>query len=598
MTPERPSLVPKPALPASQPAAPTVNAQALDAQSALLPYGLACFAATLPFYVWAGSHAANAQWMTGSFVIFAIAWGAFYGIVNWLKQPAARDLARRGRVQILGGLLWAGAIAQVAAFADGAGPARATLLMASLAAAAVCVVFTAPWLPSLLIVAPAALAGPLIAMFSRPETKELARLCWGGVALTLALALLVNRILREQFALAAEREILMAERAEQAQAARRLARSKSDLVATLSNEIRDGLTGVAHVLAAAAGRGGRAAPSREQLGAALTAANDLLAVLNTTLDAETAEAGRLTVEPRPVDIVGLAGDLVLLNRATAAAKGLEIALHVEPALADPAGGAAIADPGRVRQVLAGLISNAVTFTVRGRVEVRVGLVGQDRVTIAVADTGPGLSDEELAVAFEPFQRVARTAAGTSGAGLGLTLAKRLARLMAGELRAQSAPGVGSCFTLELPYDAEASVEAAERPPAEGEPRRLRVLIAAGEALTGAMLRAQLEQLGHQVVQAADGHRALELAKVCDLDLMMVDARLLAADGRGAIEALRRLDGAAGRIPVIALIGGEADALPEGPRPDALLRKPMSMPTVARALAEAMAARSAANDRAA
>ncbi|MDB5425081.1 MAG: sensor histidine kinase/response regulator, partial [Phenylobacterium sp.] len=174
----------------------TTGAQALDAQTALLPYALGCFGATLPAYVWAGSHAANAAWMAGSFVIFAIAWGAFYGIVNWLKQPAAEDLASRARVQVLGGLLWAGAIAQSAAFADGAGPAREPLLLASLSAAAVCMVFTAPWLPSLLIVAPAAFAGPLIALFSRPESRSLAQLSWGGVALALALALLVNRILR------------------------------------------------------------------------------------------------------------------------------------------------------------------------------------------------------------------------------------------------------------------------------------------------------------------------------------------------------------------------------------------------------------------
>ena len=82
--------------------------------------------------------------------------------------------------------------------------------------------------------------------------------------MTRPLALLVNRILRSQFALAAEREVLMAERTDQAEAARRLARSKSDLVSTLSDEIRNGLTGVAHVLASAAR--GRAAPSRQQIG--------------------------------------------------------------------------------------------------------------------------------------------------------------------------------------------------------------------------------------------------------------------------------------------------------------------------------------------
>ncbi len=583
----------------------SVSAQALDAQNALLPYALGCFAACLPIYVWAGSHAANASWMGASFVIFAIAWGAFYGIVNWLKTPAAQDLKIRGRVQILGGLLWAGAIAQSAVFADGAGPAREILLMTALGAAAICTVFTAPWLPSLLIVAPAAFAGPLIGLFARPESQTLAQLGWAGVALALALALLVNLILRRQFALAAEREVLIAERAEQAAAARRLAQSKSDLIATLSDEIRNGLTGVAHTLAAAAGRGGRAAPSREQLNSALAAANDLLTVLNTTLDAETAEAGGLAVETGPIDLPALVRDLAVGNRAAAAAKGLELSLHVAPDLAAAVDGATLADPVRVRQALAALIGNAVKFTVRGRVEVRVALSGPRRIAVAVADTGPGLSEDDLAIAFEPFRQVSRTSAGTYGAGLGLTLARRLAGLMGGELRAESAVGVGSCFTLELPYDEAAAGDfrsGAAGSPEPGQARSLKVLLLEDDQLQAATLRVHLEQLGHQVLQAADARRGIDLARVCDLDIAMISAGLRDEAGVAAITELRSLGGAPGRTPVLAMIGGEssdADAcLAAGAR--AILRKPADAPALARALSEALAASplatDAANDR--
>ena len=195
---------------------------------------------TLPVFVWVASHAANAAWMSLSFGLFAIGWGAFYAIVNWLKTPAAVDVRRRGRVHILGGLIWAGAIAQLALFAANAGPVRETLALLTLGAAMISVVFAAPWLPSLLIVAPAALAAPLIVL-STGDDPLIARVSMGAAALTLALALLVNRILRNQFTLSAEREALIAERAEQAEAARRLARSKSDLVSTLSDEIRNGL---------------------------------------------------------------------------------------------------------------------------------------------------------------------------------------------------------------------------------------------------------------------------------------------------------------------------------------------------------------------
>lgn len=576
--------------------------QALETQAGLLPYALMAFAVSLPILVWAGGHAPNAAWMSASFVIFAIAWGAFYAAVNWLKEPAAKDLRRRARVQLMGGLMWAAATAQLAAFADAAGPVRETLLMIALAAGVMCIVFTAPWLPALLVVGPAAVAGPLAYLTLRQQNPDATHLAWGGTALAFALGLLVNRMLRKQFTLAAEREGLMAERAEQAEAARRLARSKSDLVATLSDEIRNGLTGVAHVLAAAAGRGGRAAPSREQLAAGLDAVNELLSVLNTTLDAETAEAGRLSVEPQPTDVVAIARDLVLSSRAQASAKGLEVALHMDAELAAAGTGAAIADPVRLRQVLGALIGNAVKFTLRGRVEVRIGLPAAGRIAVEVADTGPGLSEEELALAFLPFQRIARTSAGTSGAGLGLTLARQLARLMGGELRAHSAAGVGSCFTLELPFQADAIVPRAEAPLEGGlldpaDRPRLRVLIAEDDSLAAASLRNCLEQLGHKVAQAADGHRAIELTRVCDFDVAMIAASA-ASDGPQVMAGIRRLEGAAGRTPLVALIGGDADeaevSLAAGA--SAVLRKPFSMPALARALADALAVKACANDR--
>lgn len=576
----------------------SVTQQALDTQTSLLPYALAAFAVSLPFYVWAGSMAANAVWMTGTFAIFAAAWGLFYAVVNWLKRPGmAENLQRRAWLHILSGLIWSAAIAQIAAFADGAGPGRGPLLMMSVAAAVMVIFFTSPWLPSLLVVGSATAAGPLFFLYRSPEDRALANMAWGAIALSLALALIVNRLLRRQFALAAERELLISERAGQMEQAQRLAQSKSDLLATLSHEIRNGLTGVAHVLAAAAGRNGRAAPSREQLQAALDAANDLLAVLNTTLDSETAEAGRLEVERDPFDAVALIRDLVILNRPNAAAKGLELSLHVSPDLTGLERGATVADAHRVRQILANLLGNALKFTVRGRVEARVELTVARQLAIEIADTGPGLAREELEQAFEPFNRIARTSAGTSGAGLGLSLSRRLARLMGGELSAHSAVGVGSCFRLELPFDdmalperqvaAEASTASAAAEPL----RQLRVLIAEDDALNAAMLRAVIEQLGHQVVHAVDGRRAVDLARVCEFDLLMIDGRMPNLDGPAAIAAIRGLDGESAAVPIVAVIGGDADEAQEcvDCGADAVLRKPVSVNAVARAIAEAVAA---------
>ena len=575
----------------------SVGQQALDTQTALLPYALAVFTVTLPAYVWAGSHAPNAGWMTATFAIFALAWGFFYAVVNWLKRPDVRaDIAKRGQAHLAGGLVWAAAVAQIAAFADGAGPARDPLMMVAVAGAILIIFFASPWLPSLLIVGSAAAAGPLFFLFRHPDSAASANLAWGAIALALALALIVNRILRRQFTLAAERETLIAERAGQMEEARRLAQSKSDLVATLSHEIRNGLTGVAHVLAAAVGANGRSAPSREQLSAALDAANDLIAVLNTTLDSETAEAGRLEVDTHPFDAVALMRDLVLLNRPNAGAKGLELTLHIAPDLNAQDVGATVADAHRVRQILANLLGNALKFTVRGRVEARLELSPSGRLAIEIADTGPGLTADELESAFEPFNRIARTSAGTSGAGLGLSLSRQLARLMGGELLAHSALGVGSCFRLELPYDPAAQPRREQElsvDPAAATPemhRRLRVLIAEDDALNAAMLRAVVEQLGHQVVHAVDGRRAVELAKVCEFDLLMIDGRMPNMDGPAAIAAIRALDIDIARVPIICVIGGDAAEAKEcvDAGADAVLRKPVSVAAVARAVADAIA----------
>lgn len=576
----------------------SVTQQALDTQTSLLPYALAAFAVSLPLYVWAGSYAPNAVWMTGSFAIFAAAWGVFYAVVNWMKRPdSALDIRRRGHLHIAGGLVWTLAVAQIAAFADSAGPARDILMMISVAAAAIIIFFTAPWLPSLLIVGFATAAAPLFFLLGRSDETKTANMASGALALALALALILNRILRRQFALAAEREVLIAERAGRMEAARQLAQSKSDLVATLSHEIRNGLTGVAHVLASAVGHNGRSAPSREQLSAALDAANDLIAVLNTTLDSETAEAGRLEVDTHPFDAVALVRDLVLLNRPNAAAKGLELTLHVSSELAAMDRGAAVADAHRARQILANLLGNALKFTLRGRVEARIELAPSGRLAVELADTGPGLSPEELEQAFEPFNRIARTSAGTSGAGLGLSLSRQLARLMGGELLAHSAVGVGSCFRLELPFDRDVQpereldqpVEAASSAAAAG-PRRLRVLIAEDDALNAAMLRAVIEQLGHQVVHAIDGRRAVDLAKVCEFDLLMIDGRMPNLDGPATIAAIRNLDTDMARAPIVAVIGGDADEARECSLAgaDAVLRKPVSVTAVARAVADAVA----------
>lgn len=568
-----------------------VTLQSLDAQTALLPYALTLFAMALPIYGWMCTYAADRIWMLATLALFAINWGVFYAVVDWQRRrPEQRtNLARRTRVQILGGLLWSVTVAQIAAVGAGAGLARDEILMMATGAAAACIFFSAPLLPALLIVTPAAAAAPLLYLFADPKSAPLGRVALGGVALVMALSLIMNRLLRRQFALAAEREQLIEARAQSLERAERLAKSKSNLLATLSHEIRNGLTGAAHVLAAAAGAGGRSAPSREQLTAALGAAEDLLTVLDATLDMETAQSGRLAIDARPFDLPRLANDLVLLSRPQATAKGLELSIHVDEGLT-PGIGAAVADPARVRQILANLLGNAIKYTLRGRIELRLTRPSERIVRLEVVDTGPGLAADELEAAFEPFSRIKRTAAGVPGAGLGLPLARHLAGLMDGSVAAESAVGIGCSFRLDLPFDGAAQVaETDETAGAPGLAQALRILVAEDDALHAAMLRSVLEQLGHHVLQARDGQRALELAQLCEVDLIMLDARLPVLDGAQASRAIRRLDGPAAHAPIIAIIGGDGDEASACLEAGAthVLRKPVSVGGVARALAAAL-----------
>jgi signal transduction histidine kinase/CheY-like chemotaxis protein len=566
-----------------------ITRQALDAQVRMLPYALGFFGICLPVFVTVAAYAQSAGWLAVCLGVYAFNWALFYGVYDWIKRSpeAADNVVLRSRIQMAGGLLWGLAIVQTVYFCQASGPFAEPLLVLCAGAAAGVMFFSAPTLPGLLVVGAVAAAGPVLALKGDPKTEYTGTLVMCGLALAMALCLILNRHLREHFTLNLEREGLIDDREKALGEAKRLAKSKSDIVATLSHEIRNGLSGVAHVLAGALGAGSRGAPSREQLKAALHAARDLVDVLDATLDSETAEAGRLVVGAKPIDVRRLVNELVLLHRPTASAKGLELVAHIDASLAGDSG-AAIGDSARVRQVLNNLVGNAVKYTVRGRIELRVLAVEPRRVRIEVADSGPGLNAQELKTAFEPFARIDRTGAGIPGAGLGLSLSRQLAALMKGEVAADSAPGVGSRFWLDLPFDPDVTAIEAHALDAEPAARPLRALVVEDDALNAAMLRAVLEQLGHRVLHAQDGARAIELLKVSEFDLVMLDGRMPGMDGPETARALRALPNSANRLPVVAVIGGdaeEAQAMIDAGA-DTVLRKPVTVASVARAVADA------------
>src|ERR1700679_4122936 len=156
----------QPAIPPADRGDPAIRMTALrslDTQAALLPYALVFFGVALPIFAWVCTFAADRVWMTASFAIFAINWAMFYATIDWLKRHPEQqsNVNLRSRIHILGGLIWAAALAQITAVALGAGPARETLLLLAVGGAAACIFFSSPNLAALLIVTPAAAAAPL-----------------------------------------------------------------------------------------------------------------------------------------------------------------------------------------------------------------------------------------------------------------------------------------------------------------------------------------------------------------------------------------------------------------------------------------------------
>ncbi|MEM8771561.1 MAG: response regulator [Pseudomonadota bacterium] len=303
--------------------------------------------------------------------------------------------------------------------------------------------------------------------------------------------------------------------------------------------------------------------AREHVASIFEAGTKLTALLNDILDLSNMEAGRVDIRPTDSELRNCLGRLLRLWRPRAAEKGIDLNLSLDadiPPLLHY-------DPTRLRQCVSHLIANAIKFSREGFIDVvaRAKRIEDNRVrvTISVRDDGVGLSKEDHERLFDAFALMDSTASREeSGLGLGLTITRKLARQMGGDLTVESELGKGSVFTLTMVCDdAQTPLMPAVAPAAaQGGARQfkdLRVLIVDDILINRRVASLFLAPLGCKVDEAESGAAALEMIEREDYDVVFLDIHMPGMDGTEVIQRIRTGEKRLRSLKVIALT---ADAL--------------------------------------
>ncbi|MGH8183423.1 MAG: ATP-binding protein [Rhodanobacteraceae bacterium] len=333
-----------------------------------------------------------------------------------------------------------------------------------------------------------------------------------------------------------QRELLAAK-----QAAEAAMLSKSEFLASMSHEIRTPLNGILPLLDIVLGTD-LSPTQREYLVTANASAKELLRIVDDILDYSKAEAGKLDLESVSINIRDLVDSVKRLLEKPAEAKGLAMRAVVDPDVRPIVRG----DPMRVRQILTNLISNAIKFTQRGGVSVRVSKRSdtdtQHELLFAVRDTGIGLAADAAARLFQPFtQADASVTRRYGGTGLGLTICKKLVDLMGGRIGVRSEPGRGSVFWFTVPFEKMPGDIAGTHKSLQGS----RVLLAASaqraQAITPvlATLELDISHVPDTGTALARVRQAAPLGDTFSFGLLIVDATSVAGDVPGLLQAVLR-----------------------------------------------------------
>ncbi|WP_051258069.1 ATP-binding protein [Desulfovibrio cuneatus] len=340
--------------------------------------------------------------------------------------------------------------------------------------------------------------------------------------------------------------------------AEKAAQAKSDFLARMSHEIRTPMNGVLGLTHLAMSK----SPQPEQL-QFLTkiqaSAKILLGVINDILDFSKIEGGKLTLDAAPFSFHAMTHTVQDLFQSQAEHKGLRLLIEADAQVPDMLKG----DSLRLSQVMLNLCGNAIKFTEKGTVALRIHQEKETehnvRLRFEVSDTGVGMTQEQLSRLFQPFaQADVSTTRKYGGTGLGLVISKLLVELMGGSIQVESAPGRGSTFYFTLTL-AKASQEeiAHEKLPAQLQDNSslagLRILLAEDNEINQEIAVALLEDLGITVLVAGNGLEAVTILGTQDVNCVLMDIQMPVMDGLTAAKLIRGQGREAMRtVPIIAM----------------------------------------------
>jgi PAS domain S-box-containing protein len=333
-------------------------------------------------------------------------------------------------------------------------------------------------------------------------------------------------------------------------------RAKSEFLAVMSHEIRtpmNGVIGFANILADTP----LIPEQKEFVETIKTSAESLLVLINDILDFSKIESGHLEMESVPVNLCKCIEDVLGINAQNSRTKNLELVYEMEDDVPEWIMG----DASRLRQILMNLVGNAVKFTKKGEVMVRLKMAeifhpgNGGKIHFEVRDTGIGIEPAQIDRLFKPFSQAdSSTTRKYGGTGLGLAISKRLVEMMGGVIAVKSKPGHGSVFHFELPV--RSTKPPANAPPqVEGDASLLKdkhVLIVDDNATNRRVLSHQLKLWEMHPVQAATGAEALTLMqKGMAFDLALLDMMMPEMDGMELAKKIHALD-AVKKLPLILL----------------------------------------------